>query len=290
MPSNELLGHGDVISAWKQLQAVYEALKTETNHRWVYRGQRQYQWDLASKLERAAQRFREPLNRLPRIERFLLTEFRRHAHRYASAVPQPQDVDTVRWYALMQHHGAPTRMLDFTYSFYAALHFAIEYAQAGDHCALWAVDQGWCWDQAKRRLPEDLGETIERDFTRGKTPALQGKVLECRACAVVPDNPFLLDERLAVQQSVFLIPIDVRKPFMENLIPASVQAEARSAVRKYELCCTLELLTAALAELRRMNISRVSLFPGLDGLADSLENRIATDAAVWTEELPKGAV
>ena len=69
------------ISTWQELQFLYEALKTESRRRWIYRGQREYRWDIASKLERAARRFGEPLERLPAIEDWLLDEFKRHAHR-----------------------------------------------------------------------------------------------------------------------------------------------------------------------------------------------------------------
>jgi hypothetical protein len=74
-----------------------------------------------------------------------------------------------------------------------------------------------------------------------------------------------------------LVPLEVTKPFMANLGAVS-DAAGRASVRKYEICCSSELLMDAWAALRRMNISRVSLFPGLDGLACSLENRIAREA------------
>jgi len=45
----------------------------------------------------------------------------------------------------MQHHGAPTRLLDFSYSIYVAAYSAMESAD-GDS-ALWAVDGLWAMDQ-----------------------------------------------------------------------------------------------------------------------------------------------
>jgi hypothetical protein len=41
----------------------------------------------------------------------------------------------------MQHHGAPTRLLDFTYSIYVAAYFALESADAD--AAVWAVNAPW---------------------------------------------------------------------------------------------------------------------------------------------------
>lgn len=260
------------ISDWQALCDECQALKCDSGHRWVYRGQRDSQWVLRSSLERALTRFRRPLDDMPFVERWLVAEFKRHAHRYSTQVPD--DADIFRWLALMQHHGAPTRLLDFTYSFYVAAFFAVERANPGDHCALWAIDQEWCWNRTKQRLPPNLVAP-----TRGKTPEIQAKVLENPVCAVMPDNPFFLDERLAVQQGVFLVPLDVAKSFMHNLFGSVDGGEAPGYVHRFEIFVTQEFLLAALSELRRMNITRVSLFPGLDGLAKSLEVRIASDTA-----------
>jgi hypothetical protein len=41
---------------------------------------------------------------------------------------------------------------------------------------------------------------------------------------------------------------------------------------KIEIECSQDFLIDALKELQRVNITRVSLFPGLDGFAQSLEN------------------
>lgn len=266
--------HPQVIASWQQLERLHQTLHAESGRCLIYRGQREFQWDLATKLERAGKRFGLSPERLPKAESWLLTEFQRHAHRFAIGLPEP--ADRMRWFALMQHHGAPTRLLDCTYSFYVAVHFAIEHATPGQHCALWVMDQDSCWEHAKSQLPPGLVREIEASPVRGKTPALQARVLESQVLGVVPDNPFSLDERLAVQQGVFLLPLDITKSIMANI--QGVTAQAKDAVRKYKIYCTSEMLSDGLTTLRRMNISRVSLFPGLDGFACSLENRIGEEA------------
>jgi hypothetical protein len=260
-----------IIYSWRDLQDLYESLNAQPDRQWLFRGQRVYDWNLASSLERACRRFDHHLEDMAIWERWLLSEFKRHAHRYLGHLPT--DNDTLRWLALMQHHGAPTRLLDFSYSFYVGVYFAIECANPGDHCALWVVDGKWCWTRAKEKLATDLVNNIEHDLTRGKTPDLQTEVLNQQIPLVVPDNSFFLDERLAVQQGVFLVPLDRTKPFMENL--RTDHKEGEGHICKYEICCTLEFFKDAQLQLRRMNVTRGSLFPDLDGFSHGLHTRIA---------------
>jgi hypothetical protein len=262
------------IFTWRDLQDLYESLSAQPDRQWLFRGQRVYGWELESSLERACKRYRHRLKDMPDWECWLISEFKRHAHRYLEHLPVDNDI--LRWLALMQHHGAPTRLLDFSYSFYDGVFFAIECVNPGDHCALWVVDGKWCWKRAKKQkqLPAPLVARIDKDLTRGKTPKLQAEILKQRKPLVIPDNSFFLDERLAVQQGVFLVPLDLTKPFMENL--RADQNEGEGHICKYEICCTLKFFKDAQSQLRRMNITRGSLFPDLDGFAHGLRTRMAS--------------
>ena len=57
------------------------------------------------------------------VEIRLSREFRRAYHDYATHIPSQGSV--IEWLALMQHHGAPTRLLDFSYSVYVAAYFPL---------------------------------------------------------------------------------------------------------------------------------------------------------------------
>ena len=92
---------------------------------WVFRGQRDANWKLASSYERARERLGlSKLNeRLSRISEYTaLEEFKRNASHLLPREPSCQ----LEWLALMQHYGAPTRLLDFSESPFVALYFALD--------------------------------------------------------------------------------------------------------------------------------------------------------------------
>ena len=101
--------------------------------------------------------------------------------------------------------GAPTRLLDGTYSIYIAAYFALDTAM-GD-CAVWKFNKKWLNNEGKKLFEaasystgifdEGVDEKAERDFDND---VLTRPLLR----VVVQINPFQLDERLSIQKGVFL--------------------------------------------------------------------------------------
>jgi len=68
-------------------------------------------------------------------ERKLIRTFQRKAALYLEREPDKDDI--LEWLSVMRHHGAPTRLLDWVYSFYIAVYFALAENEEG---IVWALD------------------------------------------------------------------------------------------------------------------------------------------------------
>ena len=260
------------IKSWEDLQKLYFSNKAHWKQ-WRFRGQSLSSWDLRPSIEIVCRdRFRKSWKLIPEIEQNIIREFKRNFHRYSSYLPK--DDDRIEWIAFMQHHGAPTRLLDWTYSFYVALFFAIKQAQVGQSCAVWAIDHQWSWDRLRLLLPQNILDLIDNDPLWNKSPETHKALLNLCQPLVVPLNSYYQNERHSIQQGIFLAPLDLTKPFMENLKAFDTTANIRKHIIKIVLYCNKAFLHDALDALNRMNINRKSLFPGLDGFAKNLENLV----------------
>ncbi len=236
----------------------------------VFRGMRKAEWQLETSLERTCLSSVGSLAHASTIEAELIREFRRRFHHYSHHSPNRNSM--IQWLSLMQHYGAPTRLLDWTYSWQVAAYFAFENMTDEDEfCAIWAINQLWANMEATKLyqvggpntnfLNEQLDEDIEPEFEK----MVMGHI---SVRAVFPVSPFLLDERLTIQKGIFLCPGDVKGSFLDNLLALSDLGNEHN-VRK--LILSRKDRMRALRELDQMNISRATLFPGLDGFAQSLK-------------------
>lgn len=95
--------------------------------------------------------------------------------------------------------------------------------------------------------------------------------ISLRARFIYPFNPFKLNQRISVQQGGFLCPGDINVRFYENLQAMDDWEDDNNV---FEIHLTGNCLVKGLEALTRMNITRESIYPGLDGFASSYKTRI----------------
>ena len=237
---------------------------SQLSENWAFRGQASAAWVLNNAIERTAFiHFRDG------IEGEFLAEFQRGARNYLHRDELPEHL--IEWLALMQHHGAPTRLLDLTRSPYIAAYFAFEHCRdtEQDKVAVWCINIGHLKKKALELLAQEFGEALAQQQNRINEALFEKLFYENRLNLVFPVEPFSMNRRYSMQQSVFLstgtsnIPFMQQLEFLGNDLQKSVIKIAMPGQKKKEV----------LRELQAMNLHRASLFPDLDGYALSLRLR-----------------
>jgi FRG domain len=258
-------GLGKSIETVAEFVDVCRSLNRE--QRWIFRGQADNSWKLSSRLERLFDTGACSADRsfkLRDAERLMLREIKRHFHRHS--VDAPEEDDNLEWLSLLQHYGAPTRLLDWTFSEYVALFFAISDASLGSQCAIWAVNQKVCWDRLKAAMIPEIRTLLDHDDKDRK--ATNAILNDCSQSILAPLNPLRLSERLSIQQGTFLVSVNSGISFQESFDISMGEDPGRWL--KIVINVDREFLLEAWTTLQRMNITHATLFPGIEGLARSM--------------------
>jgi hypothetical protein len=194
-----------------------------------------------------------------RLERHLLRNFRKYAPQ--AAVQE----DTVwNWMALGQHHGLPTRLLDWTFSPQVAMHFATaDLEQFGRDGVIWSID----FVQAHTLIPDTLRDEIHEEGSDVFTvEMLQHRATSLGAFSRLADEDFLvffeppsMDERIVNQFALFSV-MSRATGSMEDWIAAHPQL-----VRKVVIPAGLKWEIRD--KLDQANVTERVLLPGLEGLS-----------------------
>ena len=243
-------------TSWSELQEVlftdsFNERINRTRSPYIYRGLSKFDYQLKTSLIRLKDPYEE-------LEFHLLRNFKKYSFR-----PDINNKSDWEWLALAQHHGLPTRLLDWTYSPYVALHFATaeieKYHRDG---VIWALN----YENLKKYLPEKLNTKLNQvgsnSFTIEMLHELYQDLRELskeESDFVVAFEPPSLDDRIVNQYAIFTFMshstsilnswlMDKPELYFRIRIPAEMKWEIRD-------------------KLDQVNINERVLFPGMDGLS-----------------------
>ncbi|AGA89229.1 FRG domain protein [Thioflavicoccus mobilis 8321] len=195
----------------------------------VFRGQKNTEWGLRPKVGRTD--FHVTSGGRSQAEKTMFNLFKERAIPSLDNIPH-NDWD---WLAIAQHHGLPTRLLDWTYNPLVALYFSVETEHEGDsavfllkHKCMYVADHG------------DVPSANPLEFDR--------------VALFVPNH---INKRVIAQSGLFTIHPEPAKDYSDNKIEKII---IKQAVRK-----------SIKRMLNQYGINRATLFPGLDGLSDHIQ-------------------
>jgi len=232
----------------------------------VYRGASDPQCGLLTSLDRLGGW--NPPHTKAHLEEHVLRNFIRYAQPYLQGRPGSD------WELLItaQHHGVPTRLLDWTYSPLVAAHFATLPDVPGDR-VIWQLD----WRRIHQRfglkplafLVSDLDQLLREKGFGSAWDFIARDVGEPLVCMLEPPG---LDRRIMAQSAAFTLSSAKNKSFetvlretnlMDSLVKFVIPASRVEFLRdQLDLC----------------SVDERSLFPDLDGVAAEIKRYYAASA------------
>lgn len=260
---------------------AYKLFVERFSENWAFRGQADANWVLNNAIERT-----EFIQLRKGIEAEFMAEFQRGARNYLSKDETPSHL--IEWLALMQHHGAPTRLLDVSRSPYIAAYFAFElcWEAIDEKVGIWGININYLKNRSLEILSEEFGEELKQSKNLINENLFEKIFYQNNKKLVFPVEPFRMNRRYSLQQSVFISTGIAEVPLMDQL--HFLDSDIEKAVVKIEIPTSSK--KEALRELQQMNVHRASLFPDLDGYALSLKlryNSLKTPAQAMEENLRK---
>jgi hypothetical protein len=238
--------------------------KDRFHSKYAYRGISNCNYGLETSLQRIGKKPSE-------VEEDLIRDFQK----YSPIHTLLGDYDNIwNWISLGQHHGLPTRLLDWTFSPYIALHFMSENTKSYDvNGVIWMVD---CL-KLKNYLPDILKEKLKKktdlSFTTKELKELIGDSIEQiksfkksnrnrNRNRLIFFEPPSIDGRIVNQFALFsfMLDPDADKLVWLNKHPTLYKKIIIPKKLKWEIRDKLD----------QANISERIMYPGLDGISKCL--------------------
>lgn len=245
------------VSSWNELneQLYQESFNADIGRirsSWAYRGVSSADYPLTTSLSRLGGSFAQ-------MEPHLLRNFRKYARR-----SDVQSDSVWNWLSVAQHHGLPTRLLDWTFSPQVAMHFATARLREFERDAvIWTVD----FVKAHALLPKPLRKEMESEAADVFTVEMLARRAETlEEFDRLDDDPFVvffeppsLDDRIVNQFALFSV-MSCPETHLEEWLSAHPGLYRRIVI-------PAELKWEVRDKLDQANVTERVLFPGLDGLS-----------------------
>lgn len=241
-----------LVDSWEQFVDITSQLED-----WAFRGHADANWSLLSSLSRYLDAYIADKKSWQLREERAIRIFRRKAHNYLSDASLLDN--DLRCLALMQHHGAPTRLIDFTKSPFVAAFFALE--KALGNSAVYALNTPYLWSAAPKGNAKITRDRIDPRVTGN----FQKYFLQNTYDMVWIGEPAEMDRRLVAQSGTFVVPGELNKP-----LDVILQGYKSKKILLKKITFPQKVRKEGMKALYRMNVTNATLFPDLDGLAKSI--------------------
>ena len=240
---------------------VFEQERNLNNGRYrssfFYRGMPDASYDLSTSLSRNCGTKATELE-MPLLENFI---------KYVSI--EDPTIDESIWKAMIvgQHHGLPTRLLDWTHSVLVALHFSMTEGNLTDldkrDCVVWRIDAR----ELNQKLPEKYREALNQKKTfifslklfSEVTNSIEEYDRDMGDNSLVTIEPPSIDERIVNQYSFFtVLPSGIIN--LEDYLD-------KNTTRTVKYIIDRNLRWDIRDILDQLNMSERTVYPGKDGIA-----------------------
>jgi len=250
-----------VVESWSDFATIAAKFELSGSGSWGYafRGQPDSTWDLRPSLLRHLPKDVDAQTALS-LEQITLNIFKSSAHLHIPSSVFAKTNDDLSWLCLMQHHGAPTRFLDWTGSIYVAAYFAA-FGHPNADGAVWCVNEPELQKRMKSEYPDSSWEIHKDDIHKFFFVPDAAEFVAMYMCETKSD-------RMIAQQGFFSVSRNVLSDY-EKIFERTF-SEQREGTFCAKIVIPAKHKPDFKKQLQAMNITASSLFPGIDGVGKSV--------------------
>jgi hypothetical protein len=276
-PERKLSSWNEFLNLAEQVGATRRPFSTQI----LCRGMANAAWKPQASLHRTLSGVTDPAEAV-RVELECLESFKKAASLWPGVDLPAQDGDLMAWWAVMQHHGAPTRLIDWTASPFVAAYFAVEQGWDVDG-AIWLFEALPVID-AMRKSRDQLIKTsaIPAAWWPNESRMEDQLLQDPKAPMVVMPSGLgrYWAPRMVSQQGQFTMCVNVLGDH-HDLIEATFAPMKPTAkdLKLLKLVIPAELKPRFLHYLHSMNVTASALIPTIDGFGKSITAQAQLEAA-----------